>query len=438
MLSCCCNSSPPPPPPCTITVAVYQRNTASFGMTGEGGTPISGATVTVSGGMTASGTTNSSGLYTFTIGAGISATLTVSYGGCSYTQAISPGSCGTINLCFCSFTTTLVVAGPGSGISVTMSGLAIPSYDPFVIDVNNGDSTPIGVCSVSGSTYTFTFCSLDLCSNPLYLPAGVAFAASAAGWVTACSPQFNPTCGVNNTFDVTLYYWVTCYHDYLSGPAPDGAFPYANGYWACCTPPCVPVATPDGYYPKTIEVRWHSINNPYSFTSCNVFGPDENQWITLNLTSDVVTAPGAYSTRTLTWTSGCRPGGAYYGTNTELPLLNYASSSVVLTVQCFSRYPGIGGLTATLAYQKWHLAGCVPYTGSEPPFDCVTYAGQDSFEGSILPLPGNVACSPVDASYLGADYLCSSVGCSFTVDLIEPSCEPAQSPVVTAPTGGGS
>jgi hypothetical protein len=411
------------------------------------GSPISGATVTITGlpGGTVSGTTDGSGDYTSpSINSGDSGTLTVAYGGCTYTGTITTGSCGTLNLCYCETVTTVAVAGPaGGGVTLTENGTL----------VNDGDSTAIGTAVKVGTTWTFTLCNISVCESHFAPPASVAFVACATvpGWACACQ-TIHPACGTDTSITLTLYYWPDCYHDWTSPAA--GIAPTA---WGCCPPACTNPATGQGYYPKTINARFHSNHNRYA--------SDNGVWIALTLVSDAVTVdPVTFiPTRTIVWDSGCRGGQGNYVSFPSTHLnevvagdthqTSFLSTSVLLTTIC--RY-GSGSKTF-LQYKRWKAGGCTPTT-SLPPGQCCFISNPTVCVGVLCDYADTLggscgdpstcwsgwnACStnsPVNASYDINAIVVGTVHQIDTVDLMEPACASTQVPTVVGDlgdTGGG-
>lgn len=401
-------------PGCPVTIRLTDGCSA-------GGVPVPGATVTITGSVTASGTTDSDGIFV-TPPLNTPVSLVVSFGGCSFASMISGADCPEIDLCYCEATTTVTINGP-TDATLTVSGNGYNTGP-----VSDGDDTPIGVCSVSGSTYTFDFCSIQQCSVPaqLCLPFNgpTFFQAQAVGWANACD-NLPILCGSDNSVGLTLFDWTSCYVDYFNHAAIPG-----EDQASCCLPPCVNPATGAGYYPKSIDIRWTSIPNTaggFDIAPCNLFADDDGSWVTLNLISDTIFFTGATHIRTLHWSSGCRgPEGNFVSRpsgvlNVAQPyecIDHFGSTSIDIITVC-----GFRNDTTNISYNRFISGDCTPSVSG-----CLGCDGLALLSCDVTSTPSatlgfffsgsGLTCSPVDHIL----EFTPTHQCAYTIDLRETPC----------------
>ena len=343
----CCSSGSGGGGGCCITVNLYKCS--------AGGTPISGATVSITGmpsspgPATYSGTTDSSGYFHYchstTIGTGT--TVTVSYNGLTYSQTWS--FCPTtINLCYTSVTVNATIT-PAADPVMSLDGVTSSVY-PFTL-------------TTSGSTATFTYKTLTTCGTDSTFPATFTFYSLPSNpcYISNCE-TVSLACGDTVAIDLTNAELDPCYFCFNEVPST-----YGDCDEGCATAGKGPSYR--GAIPVQVQVTFYS-NPSNALTPTpwagnigpNLFASDEG--VPIILTG---TATGGVPS----WTSGCRGAagnyqssttGIYCGSSYSYMNHTYTGPGTVVNTPYGSTEVtmSFGGLT----YYRYAQASCAASTGS--------------------------------------------------------------------------
>jgi hypothetical protein len=371
---------------------------------GSGGSPISGATVTITkGGVVTTGTTDGDGEYSYDL-AQQSGNLTVKveYEGCVYGPVTQFVSCEghELDLYWCKGSVTVTVLGAGGGpLKDATVGIGLGTAN--VLPVTLTPANPPWITGADGKV-KLSVCYLDTYPNAWPPPFGQRIVPGYAS-VKAyhCDYLYSPDadagacdggpwdCGDDLEFTLTLLKAVdpagvmvpqnVGAYATFDGICRYSPFPYArsNGLLDQCMPeclnrnynievgPCGPGNTcpsPDdyrawGYIPRTLSVTFTRVNP----TAPDVLGSDDGQpievlWDGVLPWDPLTGGAGPYGLGVVRYTTGCRGGNGAVSCANSYNTATYQSTSV--EVLC-----GLGpvGDTVRATYSAYQLPGCRTY-----------------------------------------------------------------------------
>jgi hypothetical protein len=304
------------------------------------GSPISGATVTITGlpsspgPTTVTGSTNGSGYYQYCHSAtlGGSVVVTVTYGDMTYSYPWF----------FCTSTTTLCYT------KVQVNATITTAAEPTLTSSVGGGTYPFTL-TVDGSTATFVYETLQECFNPGLFPGTYTFYAlpGVDNYLSNCV-TVTLNCGDNVDIDLTEYDLDPCYFDYSDYHCDLGCETWGKG------------PNYRGAVSKQMQITFNTAAG-----RCTLFADDEGVPIILtgSQTFDMFGNPDGWL-----WDSGCRGGQGNYQSLNAGYCDDYVSSNLNCPVPYEIERVGYSSTRvtmtgSTLTYARYSLPGCVPITG---------------------------------------------------------------------------